>query len=305
MRHPWQTVLMIVGIMLGVGVMVAIDLANSAASRAFDLSTASIAGKATHQIVGGPAGLEEAAYSRLRLAGLPVPSAPVVADYITSPQLGNRPIQLLGVDPFVDAPFRSYVATEQAGSVGNPIDVSQLVSFLTRPGAVLISQNLAADNNLELGDRIEINAAGRQSSAFIAGLLKPNDRLAQRALEGVIIADIATAQEALGLVGLVSHVDLIVPRGDEAELDTIRTLLPSDARLLPVSARSGAIEQMTAAFRTNLTALSLLALVVGMFLIYNSMTFSVVQRRPPARADSVAGDQIGRASGRERVYVSV
>ena len=37
---------------------------------------------------------------------------------------------------------------------------------------------------------------------------------------------------------------------------------------------------MTAAFRTNLTALSLLALVVGMFLIYNSMTFSVVQRRP-------------------------
>ena len=37
---------------------------------------------------------------------------------------------------------------------------------------------------------------------------------------------------------------------------------------------------MTAAFRTNLTALSLLALVVGMFLIYNTMTFSVVQRRP-------------------------
>ena len=111
LRHPWQTVLMVIGIMLGVSVMVAIDLANSAASRAFDLSTASIAGKATHQIVGGPAGLDESVYTRLRLAGLPVPSAPVVADYITSPQLGNRPIQLLGVDPFAEAPFRSYLVS--------------------------------------------------------------------------------------------------------------------------------------------------------------------------------------------------
>jgi putative ABC transport system permease protein len=37
---------------------------------------------------------------------------------------------------------------------------------------------------------------------------------------------------------------------------------------------------MTSAFRVNLAALSLLALVVGLFLIYNTMTFSVVQRRP-------------------------
>ena len=37
---------------------------------------------------------------------------------------------------------------------------------------------------------------------------------------------------------------------------------------------------MTGAFHTNLTALSLLALLVGMFLIYNTMTFMVMQRRP-------------------------
>ena len=54
LRHPWQTSLMILGIALGVSVMVAIDLANSAASRAFDLSTDAIAGRATHQIIGGP-----------------------------------------------------------------------------------------------------------------------------------------------------------------------------------------------------------------------------------------------------------
>ncbi len=37
---------------------------------------------------------------------------------------------------------------------------------------------------------------------------------------------------------------------------------------------------MTEAFELNLQALSLLALVVGVFLIYNTVSFSVVQRRP-------------------------
>ncbi len=63
----------------------------------------------------------------------------------------------------------------------------------------------------------------------------------------------------------------------------------------PVAARSGTIEQMTAAFRTNLTALSLLALVVGLFLIYNTMTFSVVQRRPlfgTLRCLGVTGNEV-------------
>ena len=74
--------------------------------------------------------------------------------------------------------------------------------------------------------------------------------------------------------------DLIVPPDDPALTQRIQSLLPEGAQVMPVAARTGAVAQMTAAFRTNLTALSLLALVVGMFLIYNSMTFSVVQRRP-------------------------
>ncbi len=279
LRHPWQTVLMITGIMLGVAVMVAIDLANSAASRAFDLSTDTIAGRATHQVAGGPAGLDEAIYARLRGAG-GITSAPVVTDYISSPQLGSRPVQLLGIDPFAEQPFRSYLSTELAGSADSPADVGQLVTFLTRPGALLISEDLAVDYGLGVGDTVDISSAGRPSTGFIAGLLRPEDGLTRRALEGIVLADIATAQEALGQVGRLSHIDLIVPASEPSGLDAIRALLPADARVMPVAARTGAVEQMTAAFRTNLTALSLLALVVGMFLIYNTMTFSVVQRRP-------------------------
>jgi putative ABC transport system permease protein len=99
-RHPWQTVLMIIGIMLGVAVVVAIDLANASASRAFDLSTDMVVGRATHQIIGGPTGIEEELYAELRRQGLEAPTAPVIIEYVSSPDLGEKPLQLLGVDPF-------------------------------------------------------------------------------------------------------------------------------------------------------------------------------------------------------------
>ena len=126
-----------------------------------------------------------------------------------------------------------------------------------------------------------LDAGGRQSTGFVAGLLRPSDALSRRALDGLILADLATAQEITGRIGRLDTIDLIAPATETSTgLRNLSGLLPADAQIVPVRLRSGALAQMTAAFRTNLTALSLLALVVGMFLIYNSMTFSVVQRRP-------------------------
>ena len=85
LRHPWQSILMILGITLGVAVIVAVDLANASASRAFDLSTEAVAGKATHQITGGPLGLEDGLYARLRIADADAALAPVVVEYVASP----------------------------------------------------------------------------------------------------------------------------------------------------------------------------------------------------------------------------
>ena len=140
-RHPWQTLLMVLGIALGVAVVVAVDLANSAATRAFDLSTDAIAGRATHQIVGGPLGLDEAVYTRLRVDGGVRPAAPVVTDYVSSPQLGDRPLQLLGVDPFAEAPFRSYLLTGAArcrasGVQTSPVARPPQVADPSSPGPV-------------------------------------------------------------------------------------------------------------------------------------------------------------------------
>jgi putative ABC transport system permease protein len=83
------------------------------------------------------------------------------------------------------------------------------------------------------------------------------------------------------MVGRLSRIDLIVPDGAEGarQLAEISSMLPGDATVIPAGSRASFLDRMTRAFRLNLTALSLLALMVGMFLIYNTMTFSVVRRR--------------------------
>ena len=84
LRNTLQTALMVLGIVLGVAVVVAIDLANVSASRAFELSTESIAGHTTHQIVGGPEGIDEEIYVELRTSGITQNIAPVITSYAWS-----------------------------------------------------------------------------------------------------------------------------------------------------------------------------------------------------------------------------
>lgn len=277
LRHPWQIGLCVLGVALGVAVVVAIDLANASARRAFSLSAESVTGRATHQVVGGPTGLDEGLYRELRVGLGLREAAPVVDGYAQAPALGGRTLQILGVDPLAEAPFRSYLSGLE-GAVGGRRDAPvDLTALLVEPGAVLLAEETAREAGVGLGDALALRLGARSVDVRVVGLLRPSDDLSRRALESLVIADIATAQELLGQVGRLSRVDLIL--ADEASAEALRAALPPGAELASAAARSGALEQMTRAFELNLTALSLLALIVGMFLIYNTMTFSVVQRR--------------------------
>lgn len=270
---------MVVGVAIGVAMIVAIDLANGSAERAFQLGTETVTGKATHQITGGPSGLDESLYARIRNEAGYRLSAPVVESYVVADALDSQPMRLLGVDPFAEAPFRSYLGP---GDQAQGPAASYLSDLMVQPNTVLLSTEVAARYNVSAGDRLTVRHGANRIDLTIVGLLEPSDDLSRRALDGLLATDIATAQEVLDKVGRIDRIDLIVPPGVEGEsvIDRLTALLPAGARIDPTSARTGAVNEMTAAFQLNLTALSLLALVVGMFLIYNTVTFSVVQRRP-------------------------
>lgn len=275
LRHPWQIGLSILGITLGVAGVISIDLANESARRAFALSTESVAGRATHQVVGGPTGLPEAIYRKLRVDEGVRPAAPVVEGHVAALDYPGRTFHLLGIDPFADGPFRPYLSGVEGKA---STDFSPL---LTQPATGLLSSETAEEMGLKAGDTLAIRVGGFRRTVTLVGLLQPGDKLSRRALESLLVTDIATAQELLGMRGHLSRVDLMIPGGSQSEalLERIRAALLPGAGVVRAASRSEALEQMTRAFNLNLAALSLLALFVGMFLIYNTMTFSVVQRR--------------------------
>jgi putative ABC transport system permease protein len=100
-------------------------------------------------------------------------------------------------------------------------------------------------------------------------------------LESVMLTDVATAQQWLGSLGRLTRIDLNVPPGAAAaaELTQLSQALPAGVTLAVATQRARTGLDMTQAFTTNLRALGLLALLVGLFLVYGTMSFAIVQRR--------------------------
>jgi putative ABC transport system permease protein len=284
LRRPWQTGLMILGVALGVAVVIAIDLANTSARRAFDLSTEAVIGRATHQILGGSAGIPDGLYRQVRVEWGFRNSAPIVESVGIAVDLDEQPLRFLGIDPVAEAPFRSYL--------GGSTATGDLTRFYTEPGAVLVGAGLAERYGLKIDDPLRVQINDRIETLTVVGILAPQDERNRRALDGILLMDVGAAQEVLGQLGRLTRIDLILA-DDEAALIAAR--LPPGAQLAPASEQSSTAAQLTAAFQLNLTALSLLALVVGMFLIYNTIMFSVIQRRAvlgALRSLGVTGEQV-------------
>ncbi len=272
-RHPWQLLLTLLGVSLGVAVTVALDLAIQSSREAFRVSGETITGRATHQVLAGPTGLPDALLVSFRVDAGVREVAPVVEGWGMHPDDPGRPLRILGVDPFAEAPFRPWLA----GGPGSGLDGTRL---LTEAGALFLSEGTAADLRVGEGDSLPLRLAGGEASLVVAGILEPADGLARRGLRDLLVVDLAEAQDLLGSVGRLDRLDLRLPDPLPPErLAELQALLPGDARLVEAGTREATMQEMVRAFDLNLTALSLLGLLFGVFLIYNTMTFSVVQRR--------------------------
>lgn len=271
-RHPGQLALALLGVALGVAVVVSIDLVRSSARDAFEQSMQTITGEATHQVLGGSTGVNEALYARLRQALPGLAMAPVLETSLSSEVSGERRrFRLLGVDPFAEGDVRAVWRT------GGGAAVLQGAALLVEPGAVLASTAGAERLGLSGAGRFQARVAGRlQELRLTAVLPLPADT---GAAADLLLADIATVQELLGRPGRLTRIDIRLQPGQEALLSRLAEALPEGHTLVATRTRSQSVLALSDAFYTNLRALSLLALLVGMFLIYNTQSFLVVQRR--------------------------
>ncbi|MDR9417983.1 ABC transporter permease [Gracilimonas sp.] len=270
LRHPWHFALSILGVALGVAVVVSIDISNNSAKTAFSLSTEAVTGKATHQIKGAAEDLDDDIYTDVRIKAGIRKSAPVVEGYARVEGV-NRMFQVLGVDPIAEAPFRDY-ASQEAG-----IELSE---FISGKNTGMITETVAQELSTEIGDSLDISVGGRSFNIQLVGVIETKDDRSEKALQSLLVVDVNTAQRLFDMKGELSRIDLILPENSDDKIQQLQSVLPDGVDVIRSDSRTETVAQMTRAFEFNLQALSLLALLVGMFLIYNTMTFSVVQRRP-------------------------
>ncbi|MDX1568767.1 MAG: ABC transporter permease, partial [Longimicrobiales bacterium] len=201
-------------------------------------------------------------------------AAPVVEEWVGSSVLPGRALRLLGVDVFAEGAIRPELTADRRGDAG--LDVAPL---LTRSRAVFLSGAAARDAGVDTGDPLPVEVAGRTDTLRVAGIFSRADGSSGEGVRDLLVVDVATAQELLDRAGRITRIDLAIPEGESGLLQRVRSLLPPDARLEETGARTRSLSEMIRAFDLNLQALGLLALLFGGFLIYNTVSFSVVQRR--------------------------
>ncbi len=296
-RHRLQCALCLLGIALGVAVVTAMDLANVSALASFRQSIATISGKSTHQIapVEGSYqnGVPEEIFARVFATPGVIAAAPVIETYGTilpdaHAALANSPLEksstsdpgkpapalvrILGIDPLLDRPFRS------TDGIDAGFGAAQFSQWMLRDDGCVLSESLAARMGVKAGGTLTLMQSSKRHTLTLLATYPSSDRQAQ---DDILLMDIAAAQERFGRLGKLNSIDLILPDGPDGEsvAEKLRALLPEGVVNCsgPVSG-AARTEALLSAFQLNLRALSLLALVVGMFLVYNTQTVAVLQR---------------------------
>jgi putative ABC transport system permease protein len=264
-RQPVQLLFTVLGLALGVAVVIAMDLATGSAGRAVEASARLLAGDLTHQVLPAQRSLDESLYPRLRQELGITGALPVVEGRVAL--AGERParLTLIGTDALALFARRGDRRPPATGVQG------ALAGLLGEPGAVLASAAAAAQLGLAPGDRLPLAWPREGYMLRVISVLPEGD-----AGGSWLLADIATAQEALGLAGQLSRIDL---RLDADQAAALAALPAGDWRLAPLEQTVAGFDSLTRSFRLNLQALSLLALLLGAFLVYSTMVVAVLGRR--------------------------
>lgn len=270
-RNVMRTFLTISGIGLGVAVFLAISLANHTALAKFNETVDLVTGKANLEIraVGSQHINEEVLHSVRWIWQLGGKVTPLLEEYGLFGSDNGPLVQVIGIDMLADPDFKSY----QSSSSGPTTDALS-------PGAALVGAALASAHSLHGGDSFDLILNDRKQSFRVASILSPQG-LGGAFSGNVIVMDIATAQDAFNGQGKLTSIAIIAPEDvlPDAQNKLSAELPPSLVAQRP-SQRGIQIEKMTRSFEYNLLALTCIALMVGMFLIYNTMAISVIRRRP-------------------------
>ncbi len=269
-----HTVMTVTGICLGVAAVVSIGVVNKSVLRSFEDSINRVTGRAALQVTGAASGFPEGFIERVqRVPGVEY-AVPVIDTQGILVGAKERSLMILGIDVLQDGNIRDYRLSDESADIPDPL------LFLARPDSILLTRELAQREGIEIGQSIRIQTVRGIRTFRVRGLLDPEGP-AKIASGSIAVMDYPAAQMAFGKEGRIDRIDVSLLRGEDLETvrGRIKKVLPGGYNVVTPEGRTKQVQLLISHFQKNINLISFVSVFVGMYLIYNAVSISVVQRR--------------------------
>ncbi len=269
-----HAIMTIAGICLGVAAIVSIGIVNKSVMQSFEDLINRVTGRAALQVTGAASGFPESLIDRVQKVPGVEYAVPVIDTQGILVGAKERSLMILGVDVLQDGNIRDYKLSEENADIPDPL------LFLARPDSILLTRQLAEREGIRIDQKIRVQTVRGIRTFQVRGLLNPEGPAT--AMGGnIAIMDYPAAQMAFGKEGRIDRIDVSLVRGEDLETvrERIRRALPEGYSVVTPEGRTRQVQFLVSRFEKNINLISFIAVVVGMYLIYNAVSISVVQRR--------------------------
>src|SRR5215204_4953136 len=270
--RKWRALLSVAGIVFGVTLLVAILLTNQAVTRSFNNSIVVLAARADLQVYGDWAGLDPGVLDGVRRDPDVEAAAPVMEITANLPRLHDG-VLLVGIDFQQDPRVRRY------GSFAGKVYVPDIFTLTEDKYALIATDEFLRRHGLDLNDSVEIITTQGLKPFNVRGVVETKNNVSAMSGNWAIM-EIGALREVFGRSERPSRLDVFLKPGADAggvSSRLSRALGPA-VRVERPWVRSRAIERMVEGIQLTLTMLGFVGLIVGVFLIYNTTSVSVIER---------------------------
>ncbi len=269
-----HTLMTVAGICLGVAAIISIGIVNKSVLRSFEDTINRVTGRAVLQVTGPASGFPEDFLDRVQKVPGVEYAVPVIDTQGILVGAKEQSLMILGVDVLQDSNIREYKLSEENADIPDPL------LFLARPDSILLTRELADREGIKLDQTIRVQTVRGIRTFRVRGLLNPEGP-AKVASGNIAIMDYPAAQMAFGKEGRIDRIDISLLKNEDLETvrERIRKALPNGYDVVTPEGRTRQVESLVSRFQKNIHLISFIAVFVGMYLIYNAVSISVVQRR--------------------------
>jgi putative ABC transport system permease protein len=273
--RPIRTALTILGVAVGISSAMAIRLSNEEVLRSFQQSVSFVTGDVTIQISAGEFGINENLIRELRIVPGVAKVSPVLREpaiVLEGPRTGQS-LVLWGLD-LIDQMENDQWIFESEQQRQMPLEE------LLATDTIFLNRTLALQLGIELGNHLIVGIGGHRHYLVVRGFVEGegDQHFSQ---EPYVFMDIASMQHTLNVAGRLHRINVVTQSGYAIDtlIQQLQDLLPPQITVSRPAQRNQQVERMIQTFQLNIFALSMVGLLVGIFLIYNTVAFSVVQYR--------------------------